>query len=739
MASSRTTAVSTLSKFTKGSILESSLKAASTSRQYNTTPAKQRTYVPNNYVERQQHALASSHARQQSPPRPRSRYSSPPHVASTGHDNDSLEVTMGRLAREGSARACLELYNSLPPNRIHGRLGTLVLQSIINSNKITNKGFEAEKVWKQMKVKNPNIILFNCLMNAHSKSYDDPDRGEKAERWLRRAEEIGLQPDSFSYTSVVHAYVQTNLDHAERMFDEYRERHKNKIEGGPFCALMTGWSTKSRERTEQLMQQMMDAKLVPPVHAFMAVLKSLGCEESSDAGVSANEWCLKFIEITKRQPDQRMWCLVLHAWSKSGCPNAGVEADLIMKELLSSGMPIATPVYNAWMNCWTKTRDPTAVHRVQDILHALERNSFNSPFEPDALSYSAAIQAWAKSGLPEAPIKAEELLARMQEPTGKKRGVAPILICYEALMDAHARSSSGLQRVLQILGIVEAMASSGAMKLSARTYSPALLAMSHNPDVNSTTQAEAIISRMTDFGVTPTAHCYSLLITVYANDRWDKDAHRKASDIMDRMRKAGETPNAHIYAGVISVLANHGDTDMAKSLWMEFPESTNAIYVLNAVLNAFRRKGTIEAAEEAESLLRSAIKTIEPDKRAFSIVMSAWAQFGRVDRTMALLDEMKRDYPECNDTYLYGCAMDAYVNSDDAIDAAFHVEQLLQEMEHFGHRPNNIVLTTAIKAYMRNPDYREKAAALMKLMEDEYSANGDESMKPLSEAYGMFA
>lgn len=646
---------------------------------------------------------------------------------------------MGRLAREGDARACLELYNSIPSHHIHGRLGTLVLQSIINSNKIMNKGAEAEKVWKQMKVKESNIIFFNCLMNAHSKSFDDPDRGKKAERWLRRAEEIGLQPDSFSYTSVIHAYVQTNLDDAQRMFNEYRERHKRKLEGGPFCAIMTGWSTKSRERTEQLMQQMMDANILPSVHAFMAVLKSQSCEESSDAGESARRWCVKFVEVTKRQPDPRMWCLVLHAWSKSGCPNAGDEADLIMKDLLSSGMPIETPVYNAWMNCWTKSRDPNAVHRVQEILQTLERNSFNSPFQPDALSYSAAIQAWAKSGLPEAPIKAEELLMRMQKPRGKKRGLVPILVCYEALMDAHARSSSGLQRVLQILGIVEAMASSGAMKLSARTYSPALLAMSHNPDVNSTTQAEAIISRMTDFGVTPTAHCYSLLITVYANDRWDKDAHRKASDIMDRMRKAGETPNAHIYAGVISVLANHGDTDMAKSLWMEFPESTNAIYVLNAVLNAFRRKGTIEAAEEAESLLRSAIKTIEPDKRAFSIVMSAWAQFGRVDRTMALLDEMKRDYPECNDTYLYGCAMDAYVNSDDAIDAAFHVEQLLQEMEHFGHRPNNIVLTTAIKAYMRNPDYREKAAALMKLMEDEYSANGDESMKPLSEAYGMFA
>ena len=158
-------------------------------------------------------------------------------------------------------------------------------------------------------------------------------------------------------------------------------------------------------------------------------------------------------------------------------PEAGVHADLISKDVLASGMPIETAFFNAWMDCWTKSRDPMAVHRVQEIFEMLERGSFNSLSHPDAVSYSAAMQAWAKSGLPEAPRRAEELLARMQESRGKKRSVVPILICYEALMDAHARSPSGLARVLQILSIVEKMAESGKMKLSTRTYAAALLAL----------------------------------------------------------------------------------------------------------------------------------------------------------------------------------------------------------------------------------------------------------------------
>ena len=645
---------------------------------------------------------------------------------------------MAHLAREGNAREIVQLYRSLPPDMVNSRLATLVLQAIIKSKDITDKGDKAEKVWNLFEGMEKHLILYNCLMNAHSKSIDDPHRGEKAERWLRQVEKDGLQPDSYSYTSVINAYARTNLVEAQRLFDEYRERYEGNLDGGPFCALMTGWSVKSRETTEQLLQQIIDANLEIPVQAFMAVLRSQICGTATDGGENAHRWCLKYTQITNRKPDDRMWSLVLHAWSKSGRPDAGSQADLIMKDLLVSGPPMDTAVYNAWMDCWTKSGDPTAVHRVQEILEMLERNSFNSRFQPDVVSYSAAMQAWAKSGLPEAPRKAEELFARMQEPKGNKPGVVPILLCYEALMDVHARSPTGLARVLQILGDLERRAESGKMKLTVRTYAAALLALSQNPDVDTTKRAEALIDRMPNFGVTPNEHCYSLLITTYANDRWDKDGHRKAMLVMERIKQTGLTLNAHIYTAVITAFANHGDSTTAKSLWEEAQALTHSILPLNAALNSLRQVGTLEAAEEAESWFRSAVKTVEPDIATFSTLMSAWAQLGQVDRTMALLDEIKRDYSRCCGTYLYACAMEAYNNSDDAVEAATQVERLLQEMKDFGHRPNNVVLTTAIKAYIRNDDYRGKAAALLKEMEDAYSATGDRTMKPLPQAYRYF-
>ena len=129
----------------------------------------------------------------------------------------------------------------------------------------------------------------------------------------------------FSYSSVINACIHTSMEDAQRLFDEYRERHKDSLHGGPYCALMMGWSIKSRERTEQLMQQLLDDDLVPPVHAFMAVLRSQTCGSASDSGESAQRWCLKYSETTNRPPDQRMLSLVLHAWAKSGHPDAGVQ------------------------------------------------------------------------------------------------------------------------------------------------------------------------------------------------------------------------------------------------------------------------------------------------------------------------------------------------------------------------------------------------------------------------------
>jgi pentatricopeptide repeat protein len=633
-----------------------------------------------------------------------------------------------------------------------------VLQSIIKSREIKDKGVLAEQIWKQhVKDVSPQIIIYNCLMNAHSKSLRDKNRGQKAEAWLRQADKDNVHPDTFSYTSVINAYNHFKLDDAQRIFDEYRHRYANRLQVGPFCALMRVLSFTSRYQTEALMQQLLDdPQLEPTIHAFMAILKAQA-RGFEDGGEVAEQWCAKYTELTNEKPDEGMWTLVLHAWAKSGRSDAGRRADEIMKNLIESDTKLSVSLYNAWMDCWTKSEfrrsgnHPKAVYRVQEILQHMERDSLTThrAIKPDSLSYSAAMQAWAKSSLPEAPQEAEELLRRMQQPRGKLAGIVPMLQCYEATMDAHARASPpGTTRIFELLTFLEETDKFKFRQRSIRSYAAALLALSRDSTSGSTTKAEAIMDRMTESGIQPNAHCYSLLATAYANNRNDTEGSHKALQVLERMKESRQPASVYVYTAVITALANRGDSDMAKQVWKETQEQLDAKYLtivpLNAVLNALRQEATLEAAEEAEAMLRSAIKFLKPTSATFPTVMSAWAHLGRVDRTVALFDELKRDYPDLCETIAYTSVMQAYAKNnddDDAVveEAARQVERLLHEMEASGCRPSNVSLTTAISVYVRDDDYRDKAAALLEQMEQAYQTTGDESMKPLPEAYGYLA
>jgi pentatricopeptide repeat protein len=242
---------------------------------------------------------------------------------------------------------------------------------------------------------------------------------------------------------------------------------------------------------------------------------------------------------------------------------------------------------------------------------------------------------------------------------------------------------------------------------------------------------------MVKHGVTPTPHIYSLLITTYAADFKDAEAGQKAVRALEVMKQAGERPNYHVYTAVISALGNHRDLKSAMEIWKEVQSVGHEMIIVpfNAVLNALRVDGTTESAMEAEAMMRSFMKLHQPNEITFATVMGAWAHLGRVDRTLELFNEMKRDYPTLCNLHVYSTVMNAYVIGGDPIEAAHNVEMLLQEVYDAGLPFNSITLTIAIKAFTRNPTYREKAILLLKYLEEQYRQSGDESMKPLPEAY----
>ena len=576
------------------------------------------------------------------------------------------------LLNAGRLHEATKVLESAPPHLDVNYLVPILINCIAKSRTIRNKGELADDAFKRIKGLVPRRGLYNCIMNAHAKSTQDQRRGRNAERWLRQTEKDGLRPNGASYNIVIGAYGSENIDDAQRIFDEYLDRHWQNLETAPFHMMMQVAALESRTRTETVMQQLLDTNLeLNGILSFMPVIKcqALGFD---DGGERAHYWCMKYREIFHKEPDELMWLGVLHAWAKSGRPDAGMQADLIMKNVYVTGTRHSAGLHNVWMNCWNKSR-PASLKRVLEILDDMEHRHRHMI---DALSYSAAMQAWAKSGLPEAPMKAEALLKKMLP------DIAPILQTYEALMDAHARSPTGSStRVFELLSLLEKLSFTDKMRPTVRSYAAALLSIALNPTPVSSQQAEAVMERMVQFGVTPNSHCYSLLITTYGADVKNTEAGYKAVQALAKMKESGERPNDHVYTSVISALGNHRNSKLAKEVWNQAQADGHQMSVtpFNALLNALRQDGTIESAMEAETMLRSYMKSHQPNEITFATVMGAWAQFGRVDRTLALFNEMKRDYPALCNLHVYTTVMNAYVMSDDPQEAAPQVEWLLQE------------------------------------------------------------
>jgi pentatricopeptide repeat protein len=637
-----------------------------------------------------------------------------------------------RLAKLGRIQECVTSFRSLTSNEINQSLVVSTLKAILKCDESqiphsTSKGDLANIVWEHAKSSiPPKILIYNWLILLHSKSLNDPNRGAKAEKWLIQAVSDQVKPDDFSYTSAVNAYVPHDMPNAERILEQYRKSVAvSQWRPAPFCTLMSGWSRISRQRVEELMNELLNAGIVPTVHGFMSVLTSQANKPCPrDAGERARKWCEIYKKVTRNELDDGMYTNLLHAWAMSTNPESGREADRIIQEIKEAGIALTKNHYHAWMNCWTKSGDPNSVIRAKEILDIMKRNANYTKVYPDALSYSGVIQAWAKSGLPEAPQMVEILWEEMQNPSlPYMPRITPTQTSYEALMDAHARSKNGVSRVFELLLALESMAMLGKSQLKHRTYAVALLAISNQSLRNSTELAENIMERMERFGVRPNIYCYSLLITIYAKDRENDQGHLKALHVFNQLKQSSIAPNLHIYSAVITACANHGDLETAKSVFNEAREKGMiSIHVINAVLNALRKAGTEKAAEEAETMLLQARQCHQLDKASFSTVINAWGRLGNVDRAMALFCEMKTKYPHLINAYAYSSVMLAYLNSSDVSNAAEQVEKLLQEMKDKGYGRNPVVFDIVKKVYSKNLDYRGKLDSLVKELEENPSS-----------------
>jgi pentatricopeptide repeat protein len=179
-----------------------------------------------------------------------------------------------------------------------------------------------------------------------------------------------------------------------------------------------------------------------------------------------------------------------------------------------------------------ETEGPGVARFAEQVLERMHQESGANPLvRPNVVSYNSAMNAWAKSGLPEGPKKAEGLFRRMEE-LGLKPDTTSFGIVISAW--ANSRDPSVGKRAEAILNQMQKLYEAGNpdVKPNTVTFNSAITAWANSRDPSAGKRAEAILNQMQKLyeagnpDVKPNTISFSSVITAWANSRDPTAANR---------------------------------------------------------------------------------------------------------------------------------------------------------------------------------------------------------------------
>ena len=317
----------------------------------------------------------------------------------------------------------------------------------------------------------PDIFCYNSILDGLSKS-NMPHAPQTAENILRKMESIGgdLSPDTVSYTSCIHAYARRRLPkRAEyilrRMIWAYEDGNERvKPDVTLFGAVANAWALaggkEGVEKVEALVawqEELYREGFEPPnVVVYNALANAWAHAKTKVSGDNAFR-ILKRMRAQGIEPNTRTINTILTAIARSGDgKRAVIKADNIMNDAQSGTLlvPLDTISFNAYLDCLARNGAPDGCQRVTKtfalmkevgvlptritfntalkflakskdegssrmalrILKTME-NSDDSSIHPNERSYSACINAVARSSDPDRAQAAHEIYQRLEKPT----------------------------------------------------------------------------------------------------------------------------------------------------------------------------------------------------------------------------------------------------------------------------------------------------------------------------------
>jgi pentatricopeptide repeat domain-containing protein 1 len=517
--------------------------------------------------------------------------------------------------------------------------------------------------------------------------------------------------------------------------------------------LIMAWTTimKEPKRAAEILLHWPEVASPPTLPSFRLVLTSLAKESNHILAVEILKLlCDKYPNLPV---DRDCFHRVLHACSKQ--PQAAEETLLQMIQYAQKYGNLAMPnltTYRLLFTAWSNSNQDGAGRRAYELLQSC-------PLEPDTVCCNLVLNAFANEGECEL---AQELLNYMLQTNCPKADRISVYTTFKAY--AKANSIKATEQANFFLENLHATTHPSLKLPNARVYASVIGMYSR---LGHADQALALIQELENKASQPNGRrfqadqiCYQTVIGCLSKSNtnqkknaqkaqellecmalqfrlnlrtcntvmkcWDraKDPKSAHTKVLNKMEEWGVLPDIVSYNTVIQAYSRRGDVKRAETLLNHLLAPSSSVEpnsrTFSALLSGLAKQKTVEAAEQAETLLVQ-MKELQEERNLnthtdlfiYNAVLNCWARQGNGPRAESFFRELERFGSP--DLISYNSVINAYK------DNFAKGESFVQEMIKRGILPDEITYRTLLKVMKADGSISEKKKKIAEMKRKYFS------------------
>ncbi len=512
----------------------------------------------------------------------------------------------------------------------------------------------------------------------------------------------------------------------------------------PYLKILQTTGSEDPRLAEEILNYLLESKY--QIHkrdaekSFNSVIDAWGRYDRADAPMKAEAVLRKMISLhdaglSEAIPDVHSYSNAIKAWTqRSSDKNAPHRAEKLLHEMQQRGLDPDRALYGGVLTAWARSKEAQGPRRAYALLKHMVYEQGNVEAKPDAQHYATIISARASRG--DVQLAEKVFLDQIEtyQSTGD-RDVLPTTFSFNAVINAWSKSGRPeaphmAEAILQRMQDLAEAWGESTLVPDVVTFNSVLTAWAQSGKRDAPLRCQDILQRMQTLfehgqaNSQPDQISFDIVLTCLAKSA-RKDAPERAEAILRDLIHANESGKKSIKPETLL-------WNKVMSAWV-YSDASNAADRAQAVFDKLDEKS------------RDADSGIKPNIYSFATLITAWGRSNRGDsavRAQAVFDDMLTRFRSGDEdlkpgAVLYGALIDAWARAGNPERA----ELIFRDMESktpFGVKPNIIIYHTVMNSWALSdaPNAAERMQVLFDELLERCQA-GDRTMKPRLETFGI--